>query len=275
MNTIDLIHKVDLELLKEMDRICKKNHITYFLESGTLLGAVRHQGFIPWDDDVDVLIKREDYVRFFEACKRELNPKYDIVFPDELNGYFWDFIPRIIIKNSQLKNPTDEDRAYDNKQNRVALDIFILDATSGNFPGQKIHALRHVFVYGLAMGHRYKIDYKKYSFGIKVVVFLLSHLGRLFSLETIFKWQQRISLKYHKKNTGYCMGSNYILKEIGYVYKKEWYQETVRLPFENACFDCPGGWDGILTVLYGDYMKLPEERRRKFEHIKEDEVRVD
>lgn len=272
MNSIDLIHKVNLELLKEIDSICKKNHIEYFLESGTLLGAVRHQGFIPWDDDVDILIKREDYARFFKACKEELKPKYDIIFPNELNGYFWDFIPRITIKNSQIKKPTNEDEAYANKQNRVSLDIFILDATSQNFIGQKIHALRHILVYGMAMGHRYKIDYTKYSFFIRPVVFALSHLGSFFSLNTILKLQERIALKYQKKNTEYCMVSNYVLKEIGYVYKKEWFQKVVQLPFESICLDCPVGRDKILTILYGDYMKLPKETQRKFEHIVAGEV---
>ena len=74
--SIQDVQAIELEILIELDRICRKNSIPYQLFAGTLLGAVRHNGFIPWDDDIDVAMKRNDYERFLECCSKELNSNY-------------------------------------------------------------------------------------------------------------------------------------------------------------------------------------------------------
>jgi len=73
------LNETQIEILDEIDRICKKHHITYFISGGTLLGAVRHKGFIPWDDDIDVALPRKDYDKFGEICKTELSDKYELL----------------------------------------------------------------------------------------------------------------------------------------------------------------------------------------------------
>lgn len=274
MEDIDKIHQVNLDILKEIDRICKKNNVEYFLESGTLLGAVRHKGFIPWDDDIDLLIRRENLGKFYKACKKDLKPEYQLITPKDFNHHFVDFIPRIIVKNSRLRNVTPEDEFYGNMQNRIALDIFILDNAPSNKFLQKLQVLKHKIIYGLAMGHRYKIDYSKYSLLNKVFSVTLANIGRYISLEHIFKWQKKTAVKYNKKNTRYCMVSNYILKEIGYVFEKKWYDNVERIKFEDCELDCPSGWDYILTVLYGDYMKLPNEEERVYMHMNDSELKI-
>ena len=274
MDSIEKIHKINLNLLKEVDRICSKNNLDYFLESGTLLGAVRHHGFIPWDDDIDILIKREQLQSFLDACKRDLDEKYELIMPNDFNHHFFDFVPRIIVKDSQLRNTTPEDLFYGNMQNKIALDIFILDSASSNKLLQKTHVLKHKIIYGLAMGHRYKMDYSKYSFCNKIFSGTLAAVGKYIALDKILKWQENTAIKYNNKNSNCCMVSNYILKEIGYVFEKKWYQNTEKLQFEDCKLNCPTGWDFILTVLYGNYMTPPKETERIYTHMKDKELKV-
>ena len=96
------VHEANLDILRAVDEICRKHHITYRIDSGTLLGAVRHKGFIPWDDDVDLLFRREEFEAFCKVAS-ELPEKLALVLPDEYqNGKaFYDFVPRVIYKNSR------------------------------------------------------------------------------------------------------------------------------------------------------------------------------
>ena len=103
--TYDLskVHEANLKLLKEIDRICQKYKIKYALDSGTLLGAIRHGGFIPWDDDVDVVMTRANYEMFAKVVRRELTEGMTFVEPNQYhNGEaFFDFVPRILYDKSQ------------------------------------------------------------------------------------------------------------------------------------------------------------------------------
>ena len=97
------VHQANLTILKEIDRICRKYNIKYMLDAGTLIGAVRHKGFIPWDDDADVAFTRNQYDAFMKVVKRELPQGLELVEPDSFrNGKgFYDFTARIIYKNSR------------------------------------------------------------------------------------------------------------------------------------------------------------------------------
>ncbi len=97
------VHGANLKILKEIDRICRKYEIPYMIDSGTLLGAVRHQGFIPWDDDADVAFTRDNYERFAKVVRKELPKGLKLLEPHQLGGgrAFYDFTPRILYMNSR------------------------------------------------------------------------------------------------------------------------------------------------------------------------------
>ena len=166
------VHSANLKILKEVDRICRMYKIRYGLDAGTLIGAVRHHGFIPWDDDADVYFTRSQYEAFCKVAPRELPEGMELLEPDKLRGgkAFYDFTPRIIYHNSRRHGDTPEMAYYEGRLNHLWVDLFIIDKLpAGKFAAAMTRFL-HKAVYGLAMGHRYHLDFKKYSLPHKIFV---------------------------------------------------------------------------------------------------------
>ena len=165
--TYDLsaVHGADLTILKEIDRICRKHKIQYLMDAGTLLGAVRHKGFIPWDDDADVAFTRENYEKFKTVVRDELPEGMEFLEPDQMQGgkAFFDFTPRILYLNSKTHEDGPEMDFYDGKLNHIYVDLFIQDRLPDNKLAAGWTKFVQTVIYGLAMGHRYHLDYSKYS----------------------------------------------------------------------------------------------------------------
>ena len=121
------VHSANLKILKEIDRICRKYKIQYALDAGTLIGAVRHKGFIPWDDDADIVFTRNQFEAFKKVVRRELPDTMELVEPDSFHGgkAFFDFTPRIIYKKSRMHPDSDKMDYYDGKLNHLWVDLFI------------------------------------------------------------------------------------------------------------------------------------------------------
>jgi len=214
------IQRVNLHILKMIDNICKEAGCTYFLDSGTLLGAIRHNGFIPWDDDIDIIMFRKDYNIFKSYCQNGKLPFYfELTNTDGINGMFYDFIPRLTIKNSRFHKETEADLQFNNQQNRLCVDIFILDKMPQNIILFKIVVCLLKLLYGLSMGHRGKLKAKVTS----CVVNAVSTLGKILPLFFIF-WLRHVLLK-----TASCsvsnrvIASNYIFKELGTSFRSSWF----------------------------------------------------
>lgn len=258
------IHFADELLLKEIDRICQKYKIEYFIWGGTMLGAVRHQDFIPWDDDVDVIFKRKEYNKFRKVVKRELKPEFEYVYPGE-EGVFFDMIGKIIYRDSQLGKTSDETAFYKERFNKVSLDLFVLDDIA---PGVlfKCQLIMAKAVYGMAMAYRYKLDYVKYSLPGKLAVVGLSILGKMFRLKSLIKMYNKISGLGNKEANEYYI-SNDTPPVIFQHYDKNWFAKPVYLYIRGKEYPVPVGYKKILSYIYGDYMKLPAEEKRKPKHI--------
>ena len=120
----------ELEVLAEINRICEKYEIPYFADWGTLLGVVRHKGFIPWDDDLDITMKRADYERFLKVAEREL-PEHFSVFTYEKHPDFWSFMARVVAKN-RICFEEEHLRKFHGFPYIVGIDVFVLDYVSDN-----------------------------------------------------------------------------------------------------------------------------------------------
>lgn len=262
------VHETNLKILKEIDRICRKYRIKYLLDAGTLLGAVRHKGFIPWDDDADVAFTRNHYEAFMKVVRRELSDTMELVTPDAFRGGtgFYDFTARIIYKNSRTHEDTAEMQYYEGKLNHLWVDLFTIDELPAGKVSSTVTLLLHKTIYGLAMGHRYRLDYSKYSLFHKLAVGGLATAGKLVPMKALFTMQRIVALKDKRGRSNLRYYSNYQPDYLYVTLQKDWCEETVDLDFCDTKLMAPKNWHDVLTWIYGDYMKLPPKEARVPSH---------
>jgi len=268
-NYLEKTHEALFSMLKQIDSLCKKHNIEYFLDGGTLIGAVRHKDFIPWDDDADITMTRDNYEKFVTVA-HELSSPLLFVTPEQYNGYFFDFVPRIINLDVPLHKETESDKKMNNYNNRLAVDIFIIDTAPKSERKFKKMVIKQKMLYGYAMAHRCDKHLHKHSFIDSLKIGVLSFIGKFQKLSKVFEKQKKLSVLYRGEDTGkYCV-TNTLLKEIGLCYSTEYISETVELPLRGQMFLCPKGYHEILTKMYGDYMTPPSEEERVPIHVKND-----
>lgn len=258
------VHEANLKVLKEIDRICRKYKIHYAMDSGTLLGAVRHQGFIPWDDDVDVVFKRSDYEMFLKVAARELPEGMSILHPEEIRDgkVFYDFTTRIIYEKSSVHEDNAQMRFYDGKLNHLWVDLFVLDRLPDSAGAAGRARLYQKIIYGLAMAHRDRLDFSKYSPLDKLRVGVLAGAGHLIPMKLLFKLQKKAAVKDNNKKTKRWYYSNYQPDYLYVTLENEWCETVVNLDFEGMKLMAPAGYGHVLEWIYGDYRKLPPPEKR-------------
>lgn len=268
--TYDLtkVHQANLKVLREIDRICRKYKIKYAMDSGTLLGAVRHQGFIPWDDDVDVVFTRPNYEMFLKVVRRELPKGMSLLLPEELRDgrVFYDFTARIIYENSSVHEDNDQMRFYEGKLNHLWVDLFVLDRLPDKKVGAVCTKLMQKVIYGMAMAHRDRLDFKKYGLADKIRVGVLAAVGRLVPMRLLYRLQRAAAMSAQRKKAGKWFYSNYQPDYLYVTLEDDWCQTTVELCFEGESFMAPKGYRHVLEQIYGDYMTLPPEEKRAPSH---------
>jgi lipopolysaccharide cholinephosphotransferase len=262
------VHETNLKMLKEIDRICRKYKIRYSLDSGTLLGAIRHGGFIPWDDDVDVVFTRSNYEAFAKVARRELPDGMSFVEPNEYHGgkAFYDFVSRVLYEKSQKFEESDKMEFYDDKISKLCVDLFVADDLPDGKLAKLLTKLSHCIIYGLALGHRYKINYSDYQGVMKATVFVLSGIGRLIPFSVTYRVWKSLCRKDKKKNTHLYFYSTYAPNYFHVEMEKSDMDKVADTAFDGATLMIMEGWDAYLKQVYGDYMTLPPEEKRIPEH---------
>lgn len=253
MNENDLkkLHDTELEILDEFVRICDKYNLTYFLVGGTLLGTVRHKGFIPWDDDLDVGMPRKDYNQFIKLCDKELDKKYMLDSKDTNPKYYLNFI-KIRKKNTIFEQ--DFQVNYDGPKG-IWLDVFPYD-------NAKSDTSMKVAIQNKINRTIFSILHYKNEFFLSdrklVIKKIISLLFRPVSNKFLLDIQDRV-LKWNSNKEKYPY---FVSLSTTYSYKtelieKEKYLPTIKMQFEGKDYNIPKEYDYILQKVYGDYMKLP------------------
>ncbi len=276
--TLEQVHGVHLELIDELDRVCRKHGIRYFIDSGTLLGAVRHGAAIPWDDDADASMLRSDYEKFRKVVREELSEGFGFVEPSDLGEKaVWDFVPCITKQNTRLFDDGPEQQYYGGGvNNHINLDIFILDDVPDcTFSYYWMYGMM-IVVYGLSMGHRYQLDMSTYQGVSRLVVGLLSKIGRLIPAKKLTAWYDRICQWGTGKNQkkGRCFYGNNLFHLINVLYQKEWFAEDTTLKMSGHSYNAPKAYDSVLTRMYGDYMTPPPADQCVGDHCDLSQVRI-
>ena len=238
-------HEYLYSIISDIDDCCRKSDVKYSLSGGSLLGAVRHKGFIPWDDDMDLMFDRKNYHKFLKVFKKELSDKYMIV------GKTW--VQRITRKDNDLA-----DKEVD------CIDLFIFDPVPGNPLLSKLKVLILKCLQGMM---KEKNDYSSFSFVYKVLLFATWLLGRPFSVRTKRRLYAKVSMWKGRQESGYINIYNTWFDQIGRLrFGKAIINKYIDVDFEDRKLMSIVGYDEYLTELYGDYMQLPPEDKRKAMH---------
>ena len=250
---IKQIQNIELEMLIEIDRICKKHNIIYSIDGGTLLGAIRHGGFIPWDDDADIIMNRVEYEKLVNVIDSELDEsRFYFQDMNRTPGYRWGY-GKLRRKGTEFVRLNQENMPY---EQGIFLDVFVCDNVPNNYFARCICNF-HSFIFRKAF---YSEVGKHTSKGITRIVYCA--LNRI--PENVLKKRYASYIMYrNRKETEWVKCLTFPACNNFYGYRREWYEDTIDVKFEGRNFRACRKYEEYLTFLYGDYMKLPPEEKRK------------
>lgn len=264
-------HKVLLDILLEFDRVCRDNDIQYSLAYGTMLGAIRHKGFIPWDDDVDVVMDRKNYNRFCEVCPKSLRDGYFFQSKDTEPLYPYN-ISRLRKNNTAMIYPEWKDSGI---HQGIYIDIYPVD----RIPDNKVaHAIQKFFVILLTPVRitRNPVIYmngcsKRFGKALYIAKNMLYYVVRLFPQNICDKLEMHYITKYDDKPCKYsgiiCEGGVLLRPDYGVqTFDTESLQHYKEVDFEGHKLMCIADPEDMLQRWYGDYMKLPPKEKQVMFH---------
>lgn len=264
---LDILKKTELEILKEIDRICKKHDIRYFLTGGTLLGAVRYGKSIPWDDDLDIGMLRADFEKFRKICPEEINKTkfaYASYTTEENCHYLFD---KIRLKNTYFSTAFSSQYKI---QDGVFVDIFVYDSTSPSLRNQKLHinlvktAIRFLNIRWTGKADRTMNGYLFSRVAMPLV--------KMIPFNMLHKFSDKMLMFYNRKNSDYLIDGTGLNINRG-AFKKELLEDLTEMDFEGFSAPVPQNYDGFLRHVYGEnYLEEPALFRRSGTH---DFVRLD
>ena len=252
------MQQIELDMAKYVHKICKENNITYWLDGGTLLGAIRHKGFIPWDDDMDLAMPRADFEKLLKIVNADNGP-YRIICHENTKDYGYSF-PKIIDTRTELL-----DDKFGNSLEKIGvfLDIFLMDGAGDTWGSAKLHYyFTKIFKRMIFLSRRHF----KMETTAKTVVFAVPWLiCRAMGTDRINRIFHKLSAKRDFYHSVYVapMGS-----DIGMhpEFTREMFSHTIDVPYEDTELSALAEYDTYLTACYGDYMTPPPEDQRVSNH---------
>lgn len=252
------VKQIELDILIYLDQVCKKHNLRYFLCGGTMLGAVRHKGFIPWDDDIDILMPRPDYKQLIEILKKE-HGRYTVCDTKD-EGYYYNFA-KVVDSKTKL---------VENGHNLIAnmgvyVDIFPLDGMPSDPKEREEHfkqldkLRKRINTFSFT---KPKLCKNIFFYIKKYAIYIKNKYSDLGNVQQAYE-QLAEQYAYDESEFLYATGGAYGAKEI---FKKEIFAKSVQLEFEGHFFPAPAAFDTYLKQLYNDYLQLPPVEKRVTHH---------
>ena len=255
-----------LEVVKKIDSICKKEEIQYWVNYGSLIGAIRHKGFIPWDDDFDIGMSRPDYEKFLKYCynnKQSLYP-FDI-HNTHTQENCWYNISRFCDNRYVCK--FDKWAGYD--ESGLFVDIYPYDGQGTKndkyywFKKDKIRCY-YLMMIGLSSSKKFE----KSKIFVKTLIRMFFYpFAKMHKPVFYLKKMEKIATKYSWNESDYVFCTVWTSYKKMHFLKKEYFEDFIEVDFENLKVPVPKKYNDILTDYYGDYMKLPPEEERNPQHF--------
>lgn len=262
MNNMDLLHQVDLSIVKEVVSICEKHGFKYYMLGGTMLGAIRHKGFIPWDDDIDLGMPRKDYDEFLDVAQKELSAYLKLVNYHTDPNYHY-YITRILDTETKV---VEERIGDNNKYTNASIDIFPIDGTPNNSILRKIYFFRVLYHRALmSLCYKDSIDRKRPRSKAERMMLWVMVRVPVEKMTTPYRQKEKIDKLLKKQK---LEGAEYIGNIMGAYRTREivpakYYGKGTMYQFEDMQLCGLDMYDEYLTFTYGDYMQLPSEDKRK------------
>lgn len=250
---------VQKEIVIEIDRICRENNLRYYLWAGTLIGAIRHDGFIPWDDDIDVMMPYEDMLKFGEIFNSVADTDRFFYQSRETDKEYGLVSNRVCRNNTILMEETFKNRDI---HHGIFVDIYPFFGVAEGKLARKIQIFRAMrralYVYNEPPKHKGKI----LTLGSKVMLALKTEKGKKKAAEKLTRKLAARPFDSCDKVADMASGIHIMKRE----YKREWFGEGKKHKFDELELIIPDNAHEVLTVSYGDYMQLPPVDERKFHH---------
>ena len=250
------LQEVELMILKDVVKVLDKHDLKYYMYGGSLIGTIRHEGFILWDDDIDIILFREDFDKSLDILKEELSDKYDLIQMNYIDDCFGSFA-KISLKDTTFSRWYTDYVEYDLGIN---IDLFVLDnIPDSDFIG-KLHHFAYVFFYQFVINSCIKMDmYTKFRTKMHHAAY---HFLNIIPINKSF-WKKvltKVMTFFNNKKTNRVVDC---FNLAGYMaYDRDDFEPALKAKFEDFEVRIPKNYDKLLTQIYGDYMEIPPVEKR-------------